>query len=99
MKGNPYEFTNVAKLGATTNQSSSASEYTTQRSQANIREAKTKRRAKIIYIKRKRESGRQLAIDGVDRNRNESAKRYAQRKIVTSICLYYSLFLRISRVS
>ena len=44
MKGIPHEFTNVAELGDTT-KSSSGSEYTIQRSQANIREAKTKRRA------------------------------------------------------
>src|SRR6218665_855015 len=44
MKGIPHKFTNVAELGDTTNQSSSGSEYTIQSSQANIREAKTKRR-------------------------------------------------------
>ena len=42
MKGILHEFTNVTELGDTTNQSSSGSEYTIQRSQANIREAKTK---------------------------------------------------------
>jgi len=36
MKGTPHEFTNVAELGDTTDQSSSGSEYTIQRSQANI---------------------------------------------------------------
>jgi len=44
MKGIPHEFTNVAERGDTTNQSSSGSEYTIQRLQPNIREAKTKRR-------------------------------------------------------
>jgi len=37
-----YEFTNMAELGNTTNWSSSGSEYTIQRLQANIREAKAK---------------------------------------------------------
>jgi len=49
MNGVSHEFTNVAELGDITNQSSSGSEYTVQRpplcSQANIREAKIKRRA------------------------------------------------------
>ena len=47
MKGIPHEFTNVAELVDTTNQSSSGSEYTIQRSQANIRAAKTKRRTTV----------------------------------------------------
>ena len=50
MKGIPHEFTNVAELGDTTNQSSSGSEYTIQRSQANKREAKTKRRAIRLLV-------------------------------------------------
>ena len=47
MKGIPHEFTNMAEIGDTTDQSSSSSEYTIQRSRANIREAKTKRRATV----------------------------------------------------
>src|SRR6218665_3608040 len=52
MKGIPHEFTDVAELGDTTNQSSSSSEYTTQWSQATIyiKEAKTKRRAIVTII-------------------------------------------------
>jgi len=40
MKGIPHEFTNVAELGDTTNQSSSGPEYTIQRSKAKISEDK-----------------------------------------------------------
>ena len=40
MKGIPHEFTNMAEPGDTTNQSGSGSEYTIQRSQADIGEAK-----------------------------------------------------------
>ena len=54
MKGIPHEFTNVAELGNATNQSSSGSEYTIQRSQTNIREAKTKRRAIVQLVENKR---------------------------------------------
>jgi len=36
---------------------------------------------KVAVEEKERESGRQLAIDGVDRNRNASAKKFAQRKI------------------
>ena len=45
MKGIPHEFTNMAELGDTNDQSSSGSEYTINRSQAKIRETKIKRRA------------------------------------------------------
>jgi len=44
MKGIPHEFTYMAELGDTTDQSSSGSEYAIQISQANIRETKIKRR-------------------------------------------------------
>jgi len=44
MKCVPQEFSNMAELGDTTDQSSTGSEYTIQRSQTNIREAKIKRR-------------------------------------------------------
>src|SRR6218665_2982525 len=50
MKVIPHEFPNMAKLGDTTKQSNSSSEYTIQRTQANIREAKTKRRAVFVYV-------------------------------------------------
>jgi len=53
MKGIPHEFTNVAELGDTTNQSSNGSEYTVQRLKENTREAKTKRRAIVWSVENK----------------------------------------------
>ena len=51
MKDVPHEITNVAKLGDTTDQPSSGSEYTIQRT--NIREAKIKRRAIVESVEDK----------------------------------------------
>ena len=54
MKGVPHEFIKMVELGDITDQSSSGSEYTIQKWQANKREAKIKRRA-IVYRRRTEE--------------------------------------------